>query len=211
MSTSGRNGSGRPIVLVFGESLNDSMSVKSLLVHVNRALDRRVKARPSPVSLTRTASPPKIRDWVGEIRRTIAAEEAAGQSVCAALVHRDADGPDPTARVEYDLALQIQRLQKGYPVVPVQMIETWWFLFPDAIEAVRPRAWKGKLPRRARNVEKIDSPKAELQRLTGKGNTPEYAEADSRAIAENVRHLSLTPLGTSASYQRFVALARAIQ
>lgn len=66
------------------------------------------------------------------------------------------------------------------------------------------------MPRRARDVERIERPKTELERLTGRGGAPAYAEADSISIAENVLKLSLVKIGSSASYDRFVALAEQI-
>lgn len=139
-----RRGASRsePVVLVFGESLNDAAVVKELLLAANSALAHRVRAAPRPVSLSRTAGEGKVRNWVREIGGVIAATEATGQRVAAVLVHRDADGPDPDARVEASLAAQLRPLQRAYPVVPIQMIEAWWFLLPDAVESVRPQAWR---------------------------------------------------------------------
>jgi hypothetical protein len=195
--------------LIFAESLNDSKSIASLLVAANERLSRRVIPVPRPVSLTRTAGPDAVRDWVGELRRTVTAYKAAGTRIGAVLVHRDADRFDPLGEVEQSLGKDLQ-LVPGNPVVPVRMIEAWWFLFPDAVEAVRPRAWRGKLPRRARDVERIERPKAELERLTGRSGGPAYAEADSISIAENVLKLSLVKIGSCASYDRFVTLAEKI-
>lgn len=83
-------------------------------------------------------------------------------------------------------------------------------MFPDAVEAVRPRAWRGALPRRRRNVELLDDPKGELQRATGRRGSQPYAEADSVAVAEGIRRSPAARTGTSASYDRFVALAQRI-
>jgi hypothetical protein len=83
--------------------------------------------------------------WVEDITRAVAAYEVARRPVAAVLVHRDADGADPDSRVAAELASQISSV-RGHPVVPVQAIEAWWFLFPDAVEAVRPRAWRGVMP-----------------------------------------------------------------
>lgn len=155
-------------VLVFGESVNDSQSIMHLLIGANASLAGRVRSLRRPVSLTREAKPDAIRDWVGELRRTVQAFEANDGRVTAVVVHRDADGHDPDGEVAADLAQQLAALN-GHPVVPVQAIEAWWFLFPDAVEAVRPRAWKGKLPRQPRNVELIDRPKKALRQATRAG------------------------------------------
>ncbi len=197
-------------VLVFGESINDSASIHKLLIAANAALDGRVKALPRPISLNRHAKWPAVRNWVDELHRAIRGFEATGQSIAAVVVHRDADGHDPDGRIHTDLARQIAQTG-GLPVVPVQEIEAWWFLFPQAVEAVRPRVWRGKLPRTARDVELIDRPKERLQQLTRTTGAPEYSEADSPAIAEKIRALRPARVGSSLSYDRLVATARGIR
>jgi len=196
-------------VLVFAEDLHDSRSIAHLLVAANAALDRRVVAVPRPTSLTRSAGPAKVRDWVDELRRTVRGYQAAGTPVAAVLVHRDADGPDPDGIEEEKLGAQIAPVG-ALPVVPVQMTEAWWFLFPDAVESIRPQTWRGKLPRRARDVETISDPKAELTRITGRGTRHACTEADSIAIAEAIRSMQPAQVGVSSSYDRFIALARRI-
>ena len=126
-------------VLVFGENRNDAQSVKELLVAANPGLDpRRIKALPRPMSLTREAKPPAVRRWVDEIAVAIRAHRAGGP-VAAVVVHRDADEHDPQGTRHAELGRQLSTVD-GLPVVPVQMIEAWWLLFPDAVEAVRPSA-----------------------------------------------------------------------
>jgi hypothetical protein len=196
-------------VLVFGESVNDSQSILHLLIGANALLAGRIRSVRRPVSLTRDAKPNAVRDWVNELRRTVHAFEANNGRIAAVIVHRDADGHDPDGAVAADLARQLTTLD-GHPVVPVQAIEAWWFLFPDAVEAVRPRTWKGKLPRQPRNVELIDRPKKALQQATRDGRAPEYAESDSPMIAAYIREKSLIPLCQCKSYDRMVTLARTI-
>jgi hypothetical protein len=196
-------------VLVFGESVNDSQSILHLLIAANASLAGRVRSLRRPVSLTREAKPDVIRDWVGELRRAVHAFEAVNGRVTAVVVHRDADGHDPGGAVAADLGPQLAALD-GHPVVPVQAIEAWWFLFPDAVEAVRPRAWKDKLPRQPRNVELINRPKKALQQATQGRRAPEYTESDSPIIAAHIREKSLIPLCPCRSYDRMVTLARTI-
>lgn len=197
---------GRGAVLVFGESRNDSDAVAELVVAANPRLAGRVRALPRPTSLTRTAGARLVRRWVTEIAKAVQAHEAAKGPVVAVLVHRDADGPDPDASVAAALRGQLAPLG-GQLVVPVQMIEAWWFLFPDAVEAVRPGTWRGCLPRRHRDVERIDRPKNELMSRTGAGGGTSYTEADSPAIARKIREQGGTPHGLSASYRRLTELA----
>lgn len=131
----------------------------------------------------------------------------------AVIVHQDADGPDPAGERHATLTASLATLRReGHAVVPVQMAEAWSFLFPDAVEALRPSQWKGKLPRAARDVETIDNPKRELKRLTRTRRSGlEYQEADAPAIAKNVRRLSPPQLGTSASYSRLVGTAKDLE
>lgn len=99
------------------------------------------------------------------------------------------------------------RAAGGSAVVPVQMMEAWWLLFPDATESVAPRAWRQVLPRRGRDVEMQDDPKQELRRLTAPTGR-EYTEADAPSIARAVRDTRPSAAGRSASYDRLVALAQ---
>jgi len=172
-------------ILIFAESLNDSQSIAELVLAVNPALGGRVRPRPRPTSLTRQAGTRAVARWVEDIRQAVVAHEAAGRHVAAVLVHRDADSADPDGEIAAKLKNQLASVG-GHPVVPVQAIEAWWFLFPDAVEAVRPRAWRDLMPRRSRDVEGIVRPKDELARLTGQRARTPYSEADSPAIARNV-------------------------
>lgn len=207
-----RRSSGRPrasVVLVFGESINDSTSIAHLLVAANPTLDGRVRPRPKPSSLTRQAKPPAVRSWVADLRSVVLATEATGERVAGVVVHRDADRPDPSGTIAADLTRQLAELDCK-AVVPVQAIEAWWFLFPDAVEAVRPGMWKNKLSRKMREVEVIDRPKDELQRATRTTRGLEYAESDSPVIAEHIRRHSLQPLSECRSYRRMETTARGI-
>ena len=197
---------GRGAVLVFGESRNDSDAVAELVIAANPRLAGRVRSLPRPTSLTRTAGAHPVRRWVTEIAKAVQAHEAAKGPVAAVLVHRDADGPDPDASVAAAPRGQLASLG-GHPVVPVHTIEAWWFLFPDAVEAVRPGTWRGCMPRRHRDVERIDRPKDELMNRTGARGGTAYTEADSPAIARKIREQAGMPRGSSASYRRLTDLA----
>ncbi|MGL5829582.1 MAG: hypothetical protein ACRC0L_08450, partial [Angustibacter sp.] len=96
----------------------------------------------------------------------------------------------------------------SYPVVPVQMTEAWWFLFPEAVERVN-QVWRNKMSRKARNVDLIDNPKEKLFKITG-ATKRLYSVADSPAIARQIRLLNPEPLGTSTSFDLFRTLAKDI-
>ncbi|MGL5862111.1 MAG: hypothetical protein ACRCY9_12740 [Phycicoccus sp.] len=196
-------------VLVFGESKNDADSIRELVLHINPRLDGRVHARPRPVSLVSGSGPAAVRRWLDHLEQVVEAERRTGRLIQAVLVHRDADRQDPRGEVEAALAREVRTIDGARPVVPVQMIEAWWFLFPAAVEAVRPVAWRGKLSITPGDVERIDQPKKKLERLT-RGSRP-YSEADSAAIAAQIRDQRRAPRGSSASYERFVAMARGLE
>ncbi|MGH3564648.1 MAG: hypothetical protein ACRDRH_01165 [Pseudonocardia sp.] len=159
-------------MLVFGENLNDSQRIRELLLTAKTSLgERRVKALPKPISLTREATHDAVRRWVSQLDKAVQRppRRRAGRRL---VVHRDADGPDTTGATSNQLEAQLSSIG-GLPVVPVQIIiEAGWFLFPDAVEAVRPTAWRGRLPGNSHDVELIAKPKAELCRATRSERAP---------------------------------------
>lgn len=196
----------KPVVLVFGESINDAQSVAALIQGMRPDLQGRVRARARPTSLTREAGPAAIRSWVSDLRTAVTATTAGGQPVAAVVVHRDADRPDPTGAVEVMLRRQLAGIAAEV-AVPVEAMESWWLLFPTAAESVRPYAWKDRLPRTARNVDHVRDPKSELRRAT-RSSGKEYTEADSPAIAFAVAGGCHPAVGTSPSWDRLGASAR---
>lgn len=196
-------------MLTFGENMNDSRAIAELIVAANPGLAGRVQPKPKPVSLTRGAGAQAQRQWVAEIRKVVDAFTAAQGPVAAVVIHRDADGHDPDGDVEASLATTLSVLGPAYPAVPVQMTEAWWFLFPEAVESVRPQKWRGVLPRNVGDVERMDDPKKKLKSLT-RATGAVYAESDSAAIAASIREKGVTPQGVCASYARFVAMAAAL-
>ncbi len=186
--------------------MNDARAMAELIVAANPVLEGRVQPKPKPVSLTRTAGVRAQRQWVADIRKAVAGFEAAQGPVAAVVVHRDADGHDPDGKVEVALAETLSALDNAFPAVPVHMTEAWWFLFPEAVESVRPRTWRGVVPRRAGDVEQIVDPKHRLKLLTRKAGA-EYAESDSPTIAKSIREKSMMPTAACASYDRFVQMA----
>jgi hypothetical protein len=162
---------------------------------------------PKPSSLTRKAGRTAVTPWVEAIRQVVEVHARAGKLVRAVLVHRDADGPDSDGLVAERLRQDLQSVP-AHPVVPVQMTEAWWFLFPEAVKAVKPIAWKDLRWPKPGDVETMPDPKKRLQALTR--GRHEYGEGDSPAIAEQVRRLNLNPVGRSASFDRFAQLAKEI-
>lgn len=194
------------VVLTFGENMNDSRAIAELIVAANPSLAGRVQPKPKPISLTKDAGEQAQRQWVAEIRKVVDAFTAAQGPVAAIVVHRDADGFDPSGQVEANLAATLATLGNAHPAVPVQMTEAWWFLFPDAVESIRPQTWRGVIPSSGSDVERIEDPKKRLKALT-RARGAEYAESDSVEIAASIRKMGLAPQGVCASYSRFLAMA----
>lgn len=201
-----------PVILVFGEDSNDTESIKVLLRHLCPRVPGEVvvEVRRDPPSLTKGATVPKVRGWMDSIARVVTTE-ARLRRVHAVLVHQDSDGPDPSAIVEAKLASELDRTlaaHTAHAVVPVQMTESWWLAFPDAVRGVKPTAWQTvKFPKHA-NTEAIDDPKRELKRITRAASAKnEYSEVDSVAIAERIVSDEMDLDVANPSWRRFVSMA----
>ena len=83
-----------PVVLVFGEHTNDSRAVARLIEALCPGLKGRVKARSTPPSLQRSASPRAVHAWADRIADVV---QANTQPVACVFVHRDSDAPDRQA------------------------------------------------------------------------------------------------------------------
>lgn len=199
----------RPVVLVYGESLNEARAVKALILALCPALDGQVHARPKPTSLVKDATPDKIRTWMELLARMVKADAKGGEVACV-FVHRDADGPDPKSKlaVATEKAMSHAGLDGAHAAVPVRTIEAWWLMFPEALAAVV-ETWGTNLGNVQRDVDRVPDPVKTLQRATGKGKQQKrrYEKADSPQVAENVRRLGLVQgqRGRSASFDRFAA------
>jgi hypothetical protein len=198
-----------PIVLVFGESLNEAKAVAALIVALCPELDGSVRALPRPTSLTRDASPPKVRRWAEQVRNAVVATTAGGRPVRCVFVHRDADGPDPAGALatETERDLVAAGVPHVHAVVPVRTIEAWWLMFPAALTDIV-AAWSGSLTNLPSAVDQVTDPVATLIRLTKKGSQKRgYEKSDSPRVAQAVKTLGLarTASGRSPSYTRFTA------
>lgn len=197
-----------PVVLVFGESRNDTQAVKCLIEALCPELTGRVLARPQPTSLQRGASASSVRKWTTKVADVARNNE---RPVVCVFVHRDADGHDPLGKIQRytETNLRNAGTPGAHAVVPVQEMEAWWLLFPDATEQLRPSKWKGTLQRSSRNVDAIANPKEELTERTGRNSRKHaYSEADSPRVAEKVAAAiveGMAPSGQSRSFNRFVS------
>jgi len=192
---------------VFAESLNDARALRSLIEALCPALKNRVREQPRPPSLQNSAGAQPVRRWLDVVNEVV--ERASMRaSVACVFVHRDADGPDPRGRLAASTETSMRRagIENGHAVVPVQEIESWWFMFPRTTEGFR-TAWSGTLRISQRDVDKISDPKEELTRRTSRGGRKKaYSEADSPQIARLVARAiesGQAPTGSSRSFDRF--------
>ena len=194
-----------PVVLVFGEHTNDSRSVARLIEALCPELQGRVKARSAPPSLQRSASPRAVHAWTDRIADVVRTNR---QPVACVFVHRDSDAPDPTGRLqsETEAALRAAGMADAHAVVPVEEIESWWMLFPEAAEEVR-SSWRGLLDRSPADRDAVQGPKEALRRRTGRANRRDaYSAADSPRVAGRVAaalEAGTQPTGQSRSFDRF--------
>lgn len=209
MARSGRRRcqSTQSIVLVFAESLNDARALRSLIEALCPSLKNRVREQPRPPSLQKSAGPQPVRRWLDGVNEVV--ERASMRaSVACVFVHRDADGPDPGGRLAASTETSMRRagIENGHAVVPVQEIESWWFMFPRVTEGFRD-AWSGTLRISQRDVDGISKPKEELTRRTSRrGRKKAYSEADSPQVARLVARAiqsGQAPTGSSRSFDRF--------
>ena len=198
-----------PLVLVYGEDLNDTKSIQHLLRWVDERFGRVVKARKDPQSLQRTAKAKAVDGWVDDLRRAVDGFRSQGYDVRAVFVHRDADLLDNSDSERERLREQLVSIAEAIPVVPVECTEAWWFLFPTAVENVRPAAWRNIMPKSSKNVDTIARPKQQLKEITRRAKY-EYVESDSVAIAQYVADEKLSISGSSASLQHLVRDARQV-
>lgn len=224
-----------------GRNSYDAQAIKALIPAlapgVNDSYD--IKVIKDPPSLTRGASSESVRSWMDDIGDTIAAQETS-RPVHAVLVHQDADGKDGERRRE-TLQAQLDEMRtahnSGYStsrrkkkkgpipcpwricaVVPVQMTEAWWLLFPDSIRALNPGAWRDlKLPTGA--VENHNDPAALLTSRTDKHTRgkKKYIKSESPAIADLIARRIIAgkepdkpARPSSPSWNRFVDDVRAL-
>lgn len=202
-----RHQSNRPVVLVFAESLNDARALRSLIEALCPSLEKRVRVQVRPPSLQRSAGQQPVRKWMNSLCHAIDGI-SRNSSVACVFVHRDSDGPDPRGQLQSATEALMRRagISNGHAVVPVEEMEAWWLLFPQATEGFR-TTWAGTLPKSRRTVDSISGPKEELMRRTGaKDRKKAYSEADSPEVAKRVASAIASgqaPTGISPSFDRF--------
>ncbi|WNG26199.1 hypothetical protein F0U62_20845 [Cystobacter fuscus] len=205
-----------PLVLVFGEDENDTRSIRELIEALRPDLAGKVQHRRQPLVLIKDARPEDVPERARKIAEAVDIERATSEVVCV-FAHEDQDGLEPAHEATCQ-KIEAALLKAGCPahaVVPAWELEAWWFMWPEAVQAVRPRSWRLPDDHLGKQVGRIRDAKEELRRrLVPKELKPEkrkgfphYQESDSPAIARQVREkkLARTPKASSGSYTRFMA------
>lgn len=205
-----------PLVLVFGEDENDTKSIRELIEALQPGLVGKVQHRRQPLVLIKNARPEDVPDRAQRIAAVVEASRTTHDVLCV-FAHEDCDELEP-AHGEACAKIEAALEQAGCPahaVVPAWELEAWWFLWPEAVQAVRPKSWRLPDDYVGKQVGRIRDAKEELaRRIVPKNLKPEkrkgfphYQESDSPAIARQVREKGVArkPQAQSDSYARFVA------
>lgn len=176
------------LVVVFGESYNDSQAI----AHLIAALRPDLKVRPmrSPTVLIHRDSDGRqnIRRNVDQIREAVRALQV-NDRVVAAVLHKDCDAVEP-AHSGLSREIERQVSDTSYicvPATPAWEIESWWYLWPGSVHAYHP-TWR-RLKRAGTRVGLLVNSKERLIRDLRPSNarTRDYVESDSIGIAEQVK------------------------
>lgn len=199
-------------IVVLGEDDNDRKAILILVAALREDIAR-ADLRPlrKPMALVRNVPPSRLPNQAARVSALLRAVDVRTPIRCV-LMHEDADEVEPAHEA---LIAKIEDCYRPLPwpvraVVPAWEIETWWFLFPEAVRQVRPN-WRPLNQYKGRDVGQIRHAKEELQKaLRPSGAKPtfqSYTEADSVLIAEKIAvtgELSLPWFARSKSWEAFV-------
>lgn len=213
----GRSRAGRDqgVVLFFGEDHNDRASLREIVLGLRRDVRRRdTGLRRKPLTLVKNLDEAKRRSRSSAVTKLLQAETRKGP-LRAAIFHEDTDAIEPS---HIALAELIKQTYDGapckiVPAVAAYELESWWFLFPEAVSEVNGQ-WR--LPNQyvGRKIGLVPETKEKLRKCVrpdGVRRGPrfkEYEESDSLKIAENIvalRLLDRTPVAESESWNVFLA------
>lgn len=203
----GKKKAKKPVVLVFGEDDYDRQSIAELV----RALCPEappVRKRQSPLVLVKgreaAEAEKNAKKAAGVVRAAMRKAD-----VRLVIAHQDCDAVEPAHIALSGSIESTWGKEMPCPVVaatPAFEMETWWFLFPDAVAKVV-SAWR-PLPRGNRDVGNINNAKEALTRAlrpNTKKKPRDYTESDASEVARHVRELEVVqkPIGKSNSFLRF--------
>lgn len=201
-------------MLVFGEDQNDRQAICELISALAPDLDATPEPRRHPLVLIKDAPLDQVSERARRVADVVNAERAIADITCV-FAHEDCDAVEPAHeavcdRIEEALA---RAGCEAHAVVPAWELEAWWFLWPEAVNAVN-RSWASLDPYRGRAVGMIQNAKEELQAALRRGfsraqrnRIRTYQESDAPAIAREVRLRGDANrlAATSQSYDRFRA------
>ncbi|WP_341720388.1 hypothetical protein QQG74_12145 [Micromonospora sp. FIMYZ51] len=181
-------------MVILGEDDNDRKAIQTLVAALRPDIPRgALKPLRKPMALVRNIPPQRLPTQATKVGALLRAVDVTTR-IRAVLMHEDADEVEPAHEA------LITKIENSYrslrwpvlAVVPAWEMETWWFLFPDAVAAVRP-TWRRPDQFAGRDIGKIRNAKEELKKpVTPVGARPSfqtYTEADSAAIAEKIVEL----------------------
>lgn len=195
------------LVLVFGEDETDRGAVKELIFGLRPNFSGKIKTVRQPPVYSKDINRKSARSHVRRMCGVIAAEQATAD-VVAVFVHRDCDAPEP-AHHQQSAELQGEFGACGYSVLavtPAWELESWLFLWPDAVAPHRP-SWNRVHRYSGQHVGLIPNAKEEFRRAVRspgmKGR--DYRPSDAPAIAEQARRLGIvgSPRARSDSFACF--------
>ncbi|WP_444947126.1 hypothetical protein [Micromonospora ureilytica] len=204
-------------VVILGEDDNDRKTIAVLVAALRRDISRSdLKPLRKPMALVRNVPPSRLPSHADRVSALLRALNVATPIRCV-LMHEDADDVEPAHEA---LISKIEDCYRSLPwpvlpVVPAWEMETWWFLFPEAVRQVR-SSWQPPRQYAGRDVGQIRNAKEQLKKaLRPAGARPtfqSYVEADSVLIAEKIvstGQLSPPWFARSRSWQSFLdAIAR---
>lgn len=204
-----------PIILIFGESPNDTNALKSIVEALRPELPL-VEPRKKPIVLAKGAHQAKRQSNIEGLVKVVSAQTVT-HKVISVIAHRDCDDIEPV-HVTNCTSLLDEMKAHGLPqpvaATPAYEIEAWWFLWPGALAATRP-CWNAIRPRGS--VGTIRDPKSkltsELRPKSKNARCPDYTESDSPRIAANIKTLNLVHnrQGRSDSFEQFARQIVALQ
>ncbi len=210
------------MILVFGEEDNDRSAIRVLVDGLRPDLRGRVRIeeRRSPFTLVKDREGAKLRSRASKVVAVVRAEQVK-QPVRAVVFHQDTDEVEPSHVAG---AQKIRAACRDCPgtvvaAVAAREVESWWFLFPDAVGAVR-STWQSPRQYVGRDAGLIVDPKKESKRAVRPAGLPARAGAAFRTHqeegSEDVARRIVEgdwlrrPLGTSQSWSAFVEAVEAV-
>jgi hypothetical protein len=202
-----------PLVVFYGEHPHDASAIKTLFQGLRPDIaPNRTRVLKAPPSLVKGVEVAKRRTRASRVLATLRALKA-GEGLRAAIFHEDADEVEPGHE---QLEISIKQTYADAPcdvvaAVSAWEIETWWFMFPDAVVTVC-NSWRVPDKYVGRNVGLIRDAKEALARCVRpqsrrQGKVREYREEDCEQIARAIVELGLIrkPRAYSASWTSFVS------